>query len=152
MRRRVLASARVLPPFSPGLSGWYLRVLAPGPIAAGEACALVERPNPRWPVARLNRLIAARSTPAADVALGWLLHQPAVTAPVTGRAPWSSWTASLRALEVTLSDETLRRLDAIWPGPGGEAPSWSRRITTLTRDASSKFFYFQGICLLVNRK
>jgi hypothetical protein len=23
---------------------------------------------------------------------------------------------------VSLSDETLRRLDEIWPGPGGEAP------------------------------
>lgn len=31
-------------------------------------------------------------------------------------------TGSLRALEVSLSDETLRRLDEIWPGPGGAAP------------------------------
>lgn len=31
-------------------------------------------------------------------------------------------TASLRALKVALSDETLRKLDEIWPGPGGEAP------------------------------
>jgi MOSC domain-containing protein YiiM len=49
-----------------GRSGWYLRVLAPGQIAAGEAFTLLERPNPRWPVARLNRLIVARSAPAAD--------------------------------------------------------------------------------------
>ncbi|MCA2226452.1 hypothetical protein [Nonomuraea aurantiaca] len=27
-----------------------------------------------------------------------------------------------RALEISLSDETLRELDDIWPGPGGEAP------------------------------
>jgi len=31
-------------------------------------------------------------------------------------------TGSLRALELTLSAETLERLDRIWPGPGGEAP------------------------------
>ena len=31
-------------------------------------------------------------------------------------------TASLRALEISLSTETNRRLDEIWPGPGGEAP------------------------------
>jgi aryl-alcohol dehydrogenase-like predicted oxidoreductase len=30
---------------------------------------------------------------------------------------------SLRALELTLSSETLKRLDQIWPGPGGEAPA-----------------------------
>ncbi|MCS6938545.1 MAG: hypothetical protein NZM94_04690 [Roseiflexus sp.] len=29
---------------------------------------------------------------------------------------------SLRALEISLSDEALARLDAIWPGPGGPAP------------------------------
>jgi aryl-alcohol dehydrogenase-like predicted oxidoreductase len=29
---------------------------------------------------------------------------------------------SLRSLEIQLSAETLERLDAIWPGPGGEAP------------------------------
>jgi aryl-alcohol dehydrogenase-like predicted oxidoreductase len=30
---------------------------------------------------------------------------------------------NLRALEIALSDETLKRLDEIWPGPGGEAPN-----------------------------
>jgi aryl-alcohol dehydrogenase-like predicted oxidoreductase len=58
----------------------------------------------------------------ADVALGWLLHKPAVTAPITGPRTVEQLTASLRALEITLSDETLRRLDEIWPGPGREAP------------------------------
>jgi hypothetical protein len=32
-------------------------------------------------------------------------------------------TANLRALKIALSDETLRQLDEIWPGPGGEAPT-----------------------------
>lgn len=31
-------------------------------------------------------------------------------------------TDSLRALEIKLSDEILKRLDEIWPSPGGEAP------------------------------
>jgi hypothetical protein len=31
-------------------------------------------------------------------------------------------TGSLRAVEISLSEETLQRLDDIWPGPGGEAP------------------------------
>jgi aryl-alcohol dehydrogenase-like predicted oxidoreductase len=31
-------------------------------------------------------------------------------------------TGSLQAVNISLSDETLKRLDEIWPGPGGEAP------------------------------
>jgi len=58
----------------------------------------------------------------ADVALAWLLHNPVVTAPIIGPSTLEQVTGSLRALNITLSDETLRRLDEIWPGPGGEAP------------------------------
>ena len=58
----------------------------------------------------------------ADVALAWLLHNPVVTAPIIGPRTLEQLTGSLKALEMTLSDETLARLDAIWPGPGGEAP------------------------------
>jgi aryl-alcohol dehydrogenase-like predicted oxidoreductase len=58
----------------------------------------------------------------AAVALAWLLHKPAVTAPIMGPRTVEQLTASLRALAMTLSDETLRRLGGIWPGPGGEAP------------------------------
>ncbi len=58
----------------------------------------------------------------ADVALAWLLRQPAVTAPIIGPRTLDQLNGSLRALEMTLNDEVLARLDAIWPGPGGPAP------------------------------
>jgi aryl-alcohol dehydrogenase-like predicted oxidoreductase len=58
----------------------------------------------------------------ADVALAWLLHQPAVTGTIVGPRTRDQLAASQRALEVDLSDDALRRLDEIWPGPGGEAP------------------------------
>ncbi len=58
----------------------------------------------------------------ATVALAWLLHNPAVTAPIIGPRTPEQLTASLRALEVVLSDEHVVRLNDIWPGPGGEAP------------------------------
>jgi aryl-alcohol dehydrogenase-like predicted oxidoreductase len=58
----------------------------------------------------------------ADVALAWLLCNPVVTAPIIGPRTLEQLKASLRALDLTLSDETLARLDEIWPGPGGEAP------------------------------
>jgi aryl-alcohol dehydrogenase-like predicted oxidoreductase len=58
----------------------------------------------------------------AVVALAWLLQDPAVTAPIVGPRTKEQLTDTLRALEVSLSEETNRRLDEIWPGPGGEAP------------------------------
>jgi aryl-alcohol dehydrogenase-like predicted oxidoreductase len=58
----------------------------------------------------------------ADVALAWLLHQPAVTATIVGPRTRDQLIASRRALDVDLSDDALGRLDEIWPGPGGEAP------------------------------
>ncbi|MGN6676956.1 MAG: aldo/keto reductase [Streptosporangiaceae bacterium] len=58
----------------------------------------------------------------ADVALAWLLHQPAVTATIVGPRTRDQLTASQRALDVSLSDDAIQRLDEIWPGPGGEAP------------------------------
>jgi aryl-alcohol dehydrogenase-like predicted oxidoreductase len=58
----------------------------------------------------------------SDVALAWLLHQPGVTAPITGPRTLEQLEQSLRALEVELDDKALERLDQIWPGPGGPAP------------------------------
>lgn len=58
----------------------------------------------------------------ADVALAWLLANPAVTAPIIGPRTAEQLDGSLQALEIHLSDETLTRLDGIFPGPGGTAP------------------------------
>ena len=56
------------------------------------------------------------------MALAWLLANPVVTAPIIGPRTLGQLAGSLRALEIELSAEVLARLDAIWPGPGGEAP------------------------------
>jgi aryl-alcohol dehydrogenase-like predicted oxidoreductase len=58
----------------------------------------------------------------ADVALSWLLHNPVVTAPIIGPRTIEQLKGSLRALEIKFSDDSLKKLDGIWPGPGGEAP------------------------------
>lgn len=58
----------------------------------------------------------------ADVALAWLLHQPAVTAPIIGPRTQAQLSGNLHALEIQLSEEQLKRLDEIFPGPGGTAP------------------------------
>ncbi|MBX3013760.1 MAG: aldo/keto reductase [Caldilineaceae bacterium] len=58
----------------------------------------------------------------ANVALAWLLHNPVVTAPIIGPRTVQQYDDALRAVEITLSSEVLKRLSEIWPGPGGEAP------------------------------
>ena len=51
-----------------------------------------------------------------DVALAWLLHQPAVTAPIVGPRTQEQLDAAVRALDVDLDDKALARLDEIFPG------------------------------------
>jgi NDP-hexose C3-ketoreductase / dTDP-4-oxo-2-deoxy-alpha-D-pentos-2-ene 2,3-reductase len=58
----------------------------------------------------------------AIVGLAWLLHQPAVTAPIVGPSSLAQLEGALRALEIKLDEKTLGRLDEIFPGPGGAAP------------------------------
>jgi aryl-alcohol dehydrogenase-like predicted oxidoreductase len=63
----------------------------------------------------------------ADVALAWVLANPAVTAPIIGPRTMDQLTGSLGVLEMKLDEATMKRLDEIWPGPGGPAPeaySW----------------------------
>jgi aryl-alcohol dehydrogenase-like predicted oxidoreductase len=52
----------------------------------------------------------------ADVGVAWLLHQPAVTAPIVGPRTMEQFEGSLRALDVRLDEAQLTRLDEIFPG------------------------------------
>lgn len=69
-----------------------------------------------------ERLCATLGESPATVALAWLLHQPAVTAPIIGPRTLAQLEGALHALDVRLDDATLASLDELWPGPGGEAP------------------------------
>jgi aryl-alcohol dehydrogenase-like predicted oxidoreductase len=52
----------------------------------------------------------------ADVGVAWLLHQPAVTAPIVGPRTMEQFEGSLRALDAQLDEAQLTRLDEIFPG------------------------------------
>lgn len=58
----------------------------------------------------------------ADIAIAWLLHNPAVTAPIIGPRKVDQLDSILHALEIKLTGDALKKLDEIWPGPGGAAP------------------------------
>jgi len=61
-----------------------------------------------------------------DVALAWLLHQPAVTAPIVGPRTQEQLDSAIRALDVKLDAATLAKLDEIFPGkkPAPENYAW----------------------------
>jgi aryl-alcohol dehydrogenase-like predicted oxidoreductase len=58
----------------------------------------------------------------ANVALAWLLHQPDLTGPIIGPRTVEQLTGSLRAMEIKLEPDVLKKIDKIWPGPGNQAP------------------------------
>jgi aryl-alcohol dehydrogenase-like predicted oxidoreductase len=65
--------------------------------------------------------------PPGEVAIAWLLHNPVVTAPIIGPRTLEQLESAVRAASIKLDQETLDKLDEIFPGPGGEAPeaySW----------------------------
>jgi len=59
----------------------------------------------------------------ADVALAWVLSNPVVTSPIIGPRTAEQLEENVKALELKLSDEVLKKLDEIWPGPGNQAPA-----------------------------
>ncbi|TQF14958.1 aldo/keto reductase [Myxococcus llanfairpwllgwyngyllgogerychwyrndrobwllllantysiliogogogochensis] len=77
-------------------------------------------------IERYESLAAELGHEPGDVSLAWLLHQPAVTAPIIGPRTAGQLDAALRALEVKLDDKALARLDEIFPGhrPAPEDYAW----------------------------
>ena len=62
-------------------------------------------------VERVAEVAAERGVPAAQVALAWLLHKPAVTAPIVGATKVGHLNDALAAEQLALSDEEIARLE-----------------------------------------
>jgi aryl-alcohol dehydrogenase-like predicted oxidoreductase len=58
----------------------------------------------------------------AEVAIAWLLANPVITSPIIGPRVVDQLDGAMRALDVRLDRAAMKRLDQIWPGPGGPAP------------------------------
>lgn len=107
-------------PLAGGLLGGALQKATAGRRANERAQAQIEKYRPQ--LEAYESLCAELGESPANVGLAWLLHNPAVTAPIIGPRTLAQYDDSLRAVEIQLSADVLARLDAIWPGPGGEAP------------------------------
>ena len=107
-------------PLAGGLLGGASRQGAAGRRASERLQKAMEKH--RSQLQAFDTLCAEIGAGCATVALAWLLHNPAVTAPIIGPRTAEQLEPCMRALELKLSDNALRHLDAIWPGPGGPSP------------------------------
>ena len=107
-------------PLAGGILGGALAKEAEGRRASEQAQKRIEKH--RAQLERYEAFCAEIGEQPADVALAWMLHNPVVTAPIIGPRTLEQLTGSMRVLDINLSDEQMKTLDDIFPGPGGAAP------------------------------
>jgi len=110
-------------PWSPLARGLLAGALTPATVGRrADQDLQQEVQKHRAKLEAFERLCQELGERPADVALAWLLHQPAVTSPVIGPRTLEQLDGTMRVLNLTLGVDTLKRLDDLFPGPGGPAP------------------------------
>jgi aryl-alcohol dehydrogenase-like predicted oxidoreductase len=107
-------------PWSPldgGILGGALANFTEGRRAGEGAKKRIEQVRPQ--LEKWEGFCRERGEKPADVALAWLLHNPAVTAPIIGPRTMQQLTDSLRCLEIQLDENAMKTLDRIFPGTAG---------------------------------
>jgi aryl-alcohol dehydrogenase-like predicted oxidoreductase len=107
-------------PLAGGILGGTYEKAKKGRRADSESKDLAAKHRPQ--LEQYEALCKQIGEPPAVVAMAWLLMNPAVTSPIIGPRTMDQLKGGLRALEVRLDESTMKKLDTIWPGPGGEAP------------------------------
>jgi aryl-alcohol dehydrogenase-like predicted oxidoreductase len=110
-------------PWSPlggGLLGGALQKASQGRRASERIQKAIERYRPQ--LEAYEKLCAELGEKPANVGVAWLLHRPGVTAPIVGPRTLEQLEDALHAEKLRLPEDAMKRLDAIWPGPGGQAP------------------------------
>jgi aryl-alcohol dehydrogenase-like predicted oxidoreductase len=134
-----LASRSVEMEVLPACKHYGLAVIPWSPLAGGmlggtksDDTARRKNANPRYESLRpqlddWEKLCAEIGEEPAAVALAWLLQRREVTAPIIGpRTLQQLEGASLRATDIELDDDVLKKINEIFPGPGKapEAYAW----------------------------
>jgi len=105
-------------PWSPlhgGLLGGVIRKQNEGQRRLeGRAAKTLERLRPQ--IEQYEAFCAELGHEPGEVALAWLMHQPAVTAPIIGPRTGEQLNSAERAVDLDLDAATLQRLDEIFPG------------------------------------
>jgi aryl-alcohol dehydrogenase-like predicted oxidoreductase len=107
-------------PWSPlegGLLGGALEKQSQGRRAKEDQQKRIDKLRPQ--LEKWEKLCKELDEKPADVALAWMLHHPAITAPIIGPRTMDQLVGSVRAVEIKLDEATLKKLDQIFPGPNG---------------------------------
>ncbi len=107
-------------PLAGGVLGGALKKIQEGRRTSEHAQKAIEEHRPQ--IEAYEKLCQDLGENPADVALAWMLQNPDITSPIIGPRTMDQLEGSLRSLELKLDDDVLKKLDEIWPGPGGEAP------------------------------
>ncbi len=102
-----------------------------GRSSGGRAAEAIQEARPQ--LEAYEAFCAELGEEPAVVALAWLLHQPAVTAPIVGPRTLEQLTGALRALDVTLDEKALAAAGRDLPGPGRRGPRSLRLVTPRPR-------------------
>jgi len=105
-------------PLAGGLLGGVPRKQAEG--RSSRLSARIEQMRPQLEV--FEGLAKTLGISPCNLALAWLLHQPAVTAPIIGPRTVEQLEGALSVPDITLDEATLAKLNKLFPGPGGPAP------------------------------
>ena len=110
----------------PACLDYGLGLIPWSPLAGGVLAGKPQDPNGRRSeegynadAERLDKWVALcgeLGEEPADVAIAWLLHQPAVTAPIVGPRTMAQLEGGVKSVGIKLSEETLKAIDAIFPG------------------------------------
>ena len=77
----------------------------------------------RGQIEQYEKLCSDIGETPANIALAWLIHNPVITTPIIGPRTLAQLKESERVPEIKLSEETLKKLDEIFP-PIGPAPQY----------------------------
>jgi aryl-alcohol dehydrogenase-like predicted oxidoreductase len=80
----------------------------------GRAAESLEKLRPQ--IEKYEAFAAELGHSPAELALAWLLHQPAVTAPITGPRTMNQLDTAIASVDISLDADALGRLDEIFPG------------------------------------
>ncbi len=113
-------------PWSPLAGGLLGGVSGPGEGRRSSDGARAAAAARAEQLGRFEAACAARGASPAELALAWLLHQPAVASTIIGPASVDQLRTVLRAPDLELGADALAELDDIFPrvGPAPESYAW----------------------------
>jgi aryl-alcohol dehydrogenase-like predicted oxidoreductase len=111
-------------PLAGGLLGGALKKAATGRRSSEGAQKAIEKNRPK--LEAWENLCRELSVGPGEAALAWLLNNKVVTAPIIGPRTMEQLADALKALEIKFSEETLKKIDEIFPGhkPAPEDYAW----------------------------